>query len=90
MLPPVSLVRTAGGPKPDLKAIVKAGVLGHPIELQASDDYLSLFHVMDRMGVFGAYRLLRTRVGPARWLAFIVPVRKYRAMQARARGSHRD
>jgi len=81
-LPPIAYLPRIGQPKPDAQAIVRLGMSGHPIEIGTTGDYYHLFHVMDRMGVFGDFRLLRKQTGPSRWLAYIVSAETCLAAEA--------
>jgi len=83
-LAPILYFRSPDSPKPDTQAVLRAAMAGHPIELRQERDFLSLFHAMDRLGVFGDYRLLRKKTGPDRWLAYVVPLRDYRLIEGGA------
>ena len=80
-LPPVLYFCSPDFPKPDAGAIVRSGLAGHPIELRRPEDYINLFHAMDKMGVVGSHRLMRKRLGPMHWLAYMVPVFEYEVLE---------
>ena len=73
MLPVIRYRRTRGhvGCAEEQSVLFKA-VCGHPIRITAEADYMTLYHVFERLPQARGYRLLRKRVGQNQWDAFAI------------------
>ena len=54
---------------------------GHPIDVEKDSDFITLYHVFQRIPESAKYQMLRKRVGPSRWYIFVLPEAEFALMQ---------
>lgn len=58
--------------RPEERSVLFKAMCGHPIDVVNDKDFISLYHVFERIPESAKYRMLRKRVGPSRWHIFLI------------------